>query len=298
MQTATKTKSSQLKKQTLSLAYPFKWSGLENFVYPLDENGVPQVHMGRQGLRYNPITISQYGLYHLQEYAASRDAGALKIAQKASGWLAANFKEWRGEIGAWVYDFDLDFYGPKAPWISGMAQAQGISLLLRAHQLSPNDRVLEITRRAFRAFLHPVSEGGVTACFPEGSLVFEEFPTDPPSLVLNGHMFALLGIFEFAKFWQDRDAKDLFGVAIQGLRNNLSLYDTGYWNFYDLHPTRRLASPMYLKVHVQLLRILAKLSGEQILLETADKWQKYLANSYCRIRWLITKIIEKIRLRL
>ena len=145
--------------------------------------------------------------------------------------------------------------------------------------------------------MHPVSEGGVTACFPDGSLIFEEFPTNPPSLVLNGYIFALLGIFDYATFWKNSEAKGLFQVAIRGLINNLHRYDTGYWNLYDLHPTRRLASPMYLKVHVQLLRILANLTGEAVFQETAEKWQKYLPSPICRFRWLTGKVLEKIRLR-
>jgi len=87
-------------------------------------------------------------------------------------------------------------------------------------------------------------------------------------------------------------------VAIRGLINNLHRYDTGYWNLYDLHPTRRLASSMYLKVHVQLLRILANLTEEQFFQETAEKWQKYLPNPVSRFRWLTGKVLEKIRLGL
>ncbi len=287
-----------MKKQTLPLAYPFDWSGLENFNYPRDTNGIPKVDMGKKlGLKYNPITIAQYGLFHLQKYGASNDESELNIAQCAAAWLVENFRDWQGAIGAWVYGYDLEFYGPKAPWVSGMAQGQGISLLLRIHQLAPDDQILEITQRAFRAFLHPVSEGGVTACFPDGSLIFEEFPTNPPSLVLNGYIFALLGILDYATFWKNSEAKGLFQVAIRGLINNLHRYDTGYWNLYDLHPTRRLASPMYLKVHVQLLRILANLTGEVVFQETAEKWQKYLPSPICRFRWLTGKVLEKIRLR-
>lgn len=286
-----------MKKQTLPLAYPFDWSGLENFDYPLDANGIPQVYMGKKlGLKYNPITIAQYGLSHLQKYGTSKDESELNIAQAAAAWLVENFRDWRRDIGAWVYDYDLEFYGPKAPWVSGMAQGLGISLLLRIHQLAADDQILEITQRAFRAFLHPVSEGGVTACFPDGSLIFEEFTTEPPSLVLNGYIFALLGILDYAIFWQNSEAQDLFQVATRGLIKNLHRYDTGYWNLYDLHPTRRLASPMYLKVHVQLLRILAELTGESVFTATAEKWQRYLSSPICRFRWLTGKVLEKIRL--
>ena len=114
--------------------------------------------------------------------------------------------------------------------------------------------------------------------------------------MLNGYIFALFGILDYAIFWQNSEAQDLFQVAIRGLIKNLHRYDTGYWNLYDLHPTRRLASPMYLKVHVQLLRILANLTEEQVFGKTADNWLKYLSSPTCRFRWLTIKVLEKIEL--
>ncbi|MFQ5648938.1 MAG: D-glucuronyl C5-epimerase family protein [bacterium] len=281
----------------LPLAYPFRWEGLEAFTYPVDQTGVPLVAMGPEvGLRYNPVTIAQFGLFNLQQFSSTAESRFLACARLCVSWLLDNFRPWRDGIGAWVYDFDLDFYGPKAPWISGMAQGQGISLLLRFCQIEQVDNIREITRQAFQAFLHPVTQGGVAAAFQDGSLVFEEFTTQVPSRVLNGHLFALLGIHDYACFWQEKAAKELFEVASSGLANNLSRYDTGYWNLYDLHPTRRLASPMYLKVHVQLLTILAELTGQSAFSETAEKWRGYGRNPFCRARWLFAKMVEKMRL--
>jgi hypothetical protein len=286
------------KAQPLPLCYPFDWSGLENFAYPLGSNRLPQVDLGKPlGLRYNPITIAQYGLYHLQRYAESSAPQNLETAERCVNWLTDNFRNWRGQIGAWVYDYDLNFYGRNAPWISGMAQAQGISLLLRFYQLRADARLLDITRRAFLVFLYPVDDGGVVSYYPDGSLVFEEYPTTPPSQVLNGHVFAILGIYDYACFWQDKPAQKLFELAIDGLKRNLRHYDTGFWNLYDLHPTRRLASPMYVKVHVQLLEIMADLCGDPFFKNYADKWRNYLASPVSRFRWLLEKAREKIRLR-
>lgn len=287
------------KGQPLPLSYPFDWSGLETFDYPRDADGVPQIFINRKtGLQYNPITIAQYGLFHLQKYAVNQNETAFAESLKTVNWLTKHFCEWRCGVGAWVYDFDLDFYGPKAPWISGMAQGQGISLLLRIHQLQPNDLYLDISQRAFRAFLHPVAEGGVCAAYPDGATVFEEFTTNPPSLVLNGHIFALIGVYDYAQFFGDTTAKELFEETVSGLKRNLRRYDTGFWNRYDLHPTNRLASPMYVRVHVRLLHILFDLTGDPFFQNYADKWQSYLNDPVCRSRWLLGKTVEKIRLRL
>ncbi len=279
-------------------AYPFDWSGLEDFAYPRDERGLPMVRVARHaGLRHHPITIAQFGLARLRQYAATRAAGALEDVKRSVAWLQENVCAWRPNIGAWVFDFDEPLYGLRAPWISGMAQGQGISLLLRAGAVMPLHQVEEMTRRAFEAFLHPVSEGGVAASFPDGGRVFEEYPSQPPSHVLNGHVFALIGVYDFAQFWGDKAASDLFAACVDSLKTNLWRYDTGYWNLYDLHPTRRLASPMYVQVHVRLLRVVGALAGDPWFAEQARRWQRYLRRPLCRARWFAGKVAEKVRLR-
>jgi len=278
--------------------YPFDWSDLEDFSYPLDERHVPQVDMGpNYGLKYNPITIAQFGLFKLQQWAWKQEAEALFEAQNCVSWLLQNLKEWRPGVCAWIYDFDLNFYGPKAPWISGMAQGQGLSLLLRAHQIQPIEDIELITKSIFQAFYHPVTDGGVQETFADGALIFEEFTTRPPSRVLNGHLFALLGIYDFAFFWQDRRTMNFFKNVTDGLAQNLENYDTGFWNLYDLHSTKRLASPMYMQVHIRLLKIFAELTANETFFQYAQKWERYAKSKLCRVRWVSGKIIEKIRLR-
>jgi len=278
--------------------YPFDWSGLEDFSYPKDKNGLPLVDFGDEyGLRHNPITIAQYGLFSLQNFSKTESQKALKAAEQCVVWLFENFKDWKNGIGAWVHQVDLNFYGPKAPWISGMAQGQGISLLLRFYQFSPKEAILEIATSAMRAFSCKVTEGGVVANFPDGSVIFEEFTTTPASRVLNGHMFALLGIFDYATFFQNDEAERLFRETCEALAQNLKLYDTGFWNLYDLHASKRLASPMYMIVHERLLRIFFELTGNSLFEEFAQKWRGYRTSPVCKVRWLFSKTYEKIRLR-
>jgi len=289
----------RMSPETRLAPYPFRWQGLEDFDYPKDAAGVPMVDIGRGiGLRHNPVTIAQFGLSRLQAYARRVSAADLNEAAACVRWLLKNCREWKRKYGiwGWIYDYDLPFYGPKAPWISGMAQGQAISLLLRFHQIETLPDIEAVTRQAFCAFLRSVADGGVVARFPDGAPIFEEFPTEEPSRVLNGHIFALLGIHDYANVWHAREALDLFQTAIAGLKENLLRYDTGYWNLYDLHGSRRLASPMYLRVHVQLLDILTDLTGDNFFHETGLRWAAYLLNPLCRARWFVAKIVEKIRL--
>ncbi len=284
----------------LALAYPFRFAATEDFSdYRRDEAGVPTVYYPHlQRWVYNPITISQFGLHQLFRFDREGDVRAALQAQTMADWLAENQEEWRQGIGAWVFRFDLLFYGPRQPWISALAQGQAISLLLRAAQLANTAKYEEACRRAVRAFHHSVDEGGVVQHFPDGSPVFEEYPTVEPSLVLNGHLFAMLGLHDYAEYFGDPAAAALFAQCLAGLKANLARYDTGYWNHYDLHRSARLTSADYVRIHVQLLNILAGLSGEAFLAETAQRWQGYLDSPWCRARFWAGKVVEKVRLRL
>ena len=282
--------------QKLSLRYYFDWQSLENFNYNFDKNGIPRVdYGGKIGLRYNAITTAQYGLFRLQQVENHSSEQDLQIALLCADWLVANLRKHRG-VNAWVYDFDLDFYGLKAPWVSGMAQGEGISLLLRAHQLNGNFEYLDAAKLAFSAFRTDVTESGVRDYLQDGTVIYEEFPTNPPSHVLNGHIFALLGIYDYGKYFGDAEAKQLFQDAYIGLAKNLHHWDIGFWCFYDLHPTHRLASRMYMKVHVQLLTILYKFTGRSEFQHTANRWRYYLRNPAFNALWACVKVIEKIRM--
>jgi len=283
----------------IALLYPFDFAPTGEFeIYTRDERGIPKVfypHLQRHV--YNPITIAQYGLHQLALFASGNDSAFSTQALLMADWLAEHLETWQNTIGAWVFDFDLPFYGPRRPWISALAQGQGLSLLLRAGQLQPGAAYEEACQRAVRAFYFTVAQGGVASNFPGGALAFEEYPTREPSLVLNGILFALLGLHDYAQYFGDARAHECFAAGVLGVKQNLFRYDTGYWNLYDLHRSRRLASPMYVDIHVRLLRAFATITGEDAFAKTAGKWQRYLNSSFCRARFYGGKVVEKIRLR-
>ena len=282
--------------QKLPLSYYFNWTGIEAFHYNFDTRGIPRVdYGGKIGLRYNPITTAQYGLYRLHCFDEKDEEQDLQAAVQCADWLVENLQE-SGSVHAWIYDFDLNWYGPKAPWISGMAQGEGISLLLRINQLLGKQEYLDTAKRAFQPFTVGVADGGVRDYLSEETIIFEEFPTEPPSHVLNGHIFALLGVYDYGMAFEDPEAQKLFQDACIGLAKNLFRWDCGFWCLYDLHPTHRLASRMYMKVHIQLLNILYDLSNQTEFQQTAIRWNNYLRNPAFQARWAGTKVIEKIRL--
>jgi heparosan-N-sulfate-glucuronate 5-epimerase len=282
----------------LQPAYYFDWKGLEDFKsYSYDDGGLPLVDYGKKiGLRYNAITVSQFGLYLLQQYTETGEKPLKDRAIVCTDWLVEQARPWQQDILAWVYDFDLPFYRLRAPWTSAMAQGEAISLLLRAFAINREEKYLACSKGAFRAFCHSVAEGGVCDRLPNSDLVFEEYPSDPPSHVLNGFIFALLGVYDYALFFEEKEAKLLLNEALRSLEKNLHLWFTGSWSRYDLHPTGRLASKMYHRLHVRQLYTLADLFHIGFFKNTAVQWQRVGGNPVNRMKWFLAKANEKLRL--
>lgn len=281
------------------MKYFFDWNDLEDFSeYYYDPDGIPRV-LYRQpiGIQYNPITIAQFGLDSYNQFCKSPTPENRQNTLKTARWLIQNFETTAYSGAVWYYRFDLDFYPTKAPWISAMAQGEAISLLLRANSLEENPDFIKTAERAALSFEFPITAGGVCATFADGSLSFEEYPSVPPSHVLNGSIFAIFGLYDYMRHSGNQKISAIFEKGINGLRANLSQYDTGFWSRYDLFPRHRLASPNYQKIHIQLLNELANITGISEFHETAERWQYYLKNPVCRLRWGISKVWEKYRLK-
>ena len=99
---------------------------------------------------------------------------------------------------------------------------------------------------------------------------------------------------DYFDFWNCARA---FARGVASIEKNWRLWDRGYWTRYDLHPTNRLASRMYQKVHVRLMRLLGFRTARPLFYRTARRWQTMLYDPWCNALWLAVKSREKFRLR-
>lgn len=283
----------------IPLRYYIDWSGLEDFrAYHFDVNGIPRVDYGPGlGLQYYPITIAQYGLFQLGRWDKKKQTELLNSAFRCGEWLVQSIREWRPHVKAWVHDFDLKFYGHSGAWISAMAQGEAISLLIRLYQLQPRQEFLNTAKEAFTVFLYNVQDGGVCSYLKNGDVVFEEYATSATAHVLNGHIFALFGVHDYAAFFKDPVAMELEQRGVSMLVRNWKRWDTGYWCRYDLFGKKRLASGMYQELHVRQMRALAELYAVDEFSRLADRWERMLKNPVNRVRWFLHKVFEKILIR-
>ncbi len=184
----------------------------------------------------------------------------------------------------------------KAPWYSGLAQGQGLSLLLRAHSESGENKYLEAAEQAFISLTKPISEGGVLFEDEERNLWIEEYLVDPPTHILNGFMWALWGVFDFWLATGRDSARQIFDRGVTTLLRNLSRFDTGYWSLYEQSGTRlkMLASPFYHRLHIVQLRVMENLTGDRSFAEVANRWDGYANRRTNRTRALVEKSVFKL----
>ena len=278
--------------------YYMRFAEKADYAGEYDAAGVPLLnYRGRIGPQYNPIAIAQWGLGNYNLYRQSRDDLRRKKFLTASAWLCAHLEQNSHGIWVWNHHFDWEYRTRlKAPWYSGLAQGQGISLLVRAYHETGATVYLESAERAFASFMRSTEEGGVTFIDEQGNTWFEEYIVSPPTHILNGFMWAAWGVYDYFLATRSAEAKDLFAKAVQTLRSNLHRYDLGFWSLYEQSGTLlpMIASSFYHRLHVVQLRVMHRLTGEPRFARFADKWESYGRSRTNRTRALCCKTAFKL----
>lgn len=264
-----------------------------------DASGIPQLdYHGDIGLQYNPIAIAQYALGNYNLWQRTADPERKKKFFRAADWLVSNLAENSHGISVWNHYFDWEYRETlQAPWYSALAQGQGISVLLRAHKESGDERYLDAARTAFVSFQHPTENGGVAYTDECDDLWFEEYIVSPPTHILNGFIWALWGVYDYGLATSEGAGQQLFTRGVRTLLHNLERYDVGFWSLYEQSGTRlpMVASAFYHRLHIVQLRVMHRLTGERLFGEVADRWEGYGRSRFRRTRALVNKTAFKLR---
>ncbi|MGY0005355.1 D-glucuronyl C5-epimerase family protein [Micromonospora sp. I033] len=230
---------------------------------PLAPRVDPNLH-DEQGVRlfqYNgqtydhPVAQAQWGLSNLRTYLANRDPMFL---ERAVAQAQRNLDRKVVSRGAWWYPYEFDF--PRcaqmpvvhSPWYSAMSQGQLLSLFVRLHEVTSDQKWREAADRTFASLLLPPESGLPWATWVDdaGYLWLEEYPVTPGvtgERVLNGHIFSLYGVYDYWRLTADARAAAIFDGAATTLRHHvpvdfrapqwISRYSIGCPNSYaGYHP--------------------------------------------------------------
>ncbi|MGC5324925.1 D-glucuronyl C5-epimerase family protein [Brevibacillus sp. SYSU BS000544] len=234
---------------------------LQNIDYP--ETGLP-VYQVRDKVYSHPVKVAIFGLTAFEKYITNKRQEDYDRIIRSANYFVDEIVVLPSGVGVWYYSFDfLDGETLiKAPWVSGMAQGQGISVLVRAYLLTNEKKYLETAEKALKAFY--VKDQGTQNLFYDNNQDFwiEEYPQENTTHVLNGYIYALFGIWDYYRVTQDKMALSLWQKGINSLKSNLPNYDVGNWSAYDQRSTKNdkhyfyfLASKQNTELYVKDIKI-------------------------------------------
>lgn len=246
-----------------------------------DKNKIPITEIKGQTY-YHPIAIIHFGINQYNEFINTGDVSHLKLSENIAKWLVNNQDE---KTGQWFYRFDFRVGGMdvtlKAPWSSAMAQGVALSLLSRISMHVENPiNFIKAAEKALYPLTIPVKEGGLAADF-FGYPFYEEYPTQPKSFALNGYMFTLIGLYDFAQLHKNELSKKLFDRGMKTLIFALPFFDQNPISAYHLghltNPNRKVhVSEKYHKIHIRQLELLNSISPHPTLNFYQNLWQSYI----------------------
>ncbi|MGU1831746.1 D-glucuronyl C5-epimerase family protein, partial [Pseudomonas aeruginosa] len=176
-------------------------------------------------------------------------------------------------------------------WTSGMDQGMALSVFARAYAIDKDKKWLDAGNKVLKFLQTPYPYGPKSTLKDldqslSGRVFFLEYPVEPNVFTLNGYMFTLLGLYDWATETNSAEADKLFKDGIETLEKILPYYDLGTFSAYDLsyithsrlpylQPRVPHIAPRYHAIHIAQLRALSSVTGDKFLSDRAEKWQGY-----------------------
>jgi hypothetical protein len=242
------------------------------------------------------MAIAQWGLGSYERYVCGEGDEWLAAASQAAEHLVETQESAGRHRGGWLEPRAYGHTYPiTGPWLSAMAQGQCASLLLRVHGETGAPPLAEAACSAMRPMTVASQEGGVRASLAGGTFL-EEYPTDPPSFVLNGGIFALWGAYDVWIALGEERARHVLADMTDTLEASLGRWDLGYWSRYDLFPHRMIAvaSSFYHYLHIHQLRALEMIAPGKEFGSMADRFASYAASRSCRTHAFVRKAVFRL----
>ncbi len=241
------------------------------------ENGIPVFYLNGVHRTFFPITVLNYGLGLLNRL---HDGEAVHAdLQNVLDFLLSR----QDEDGAWRFEVPRGVAHEMAEGkVSGMTQGLAISFLIRCTRIGllPEEDCLKAIRSARTVMLSPLCTGTI-----DNEPFIEEFNV-PGKSILNGSMFALLGLFDYEAFTGEYNEFARFESA---LRKLLPRFSFGIWSYYNRYGS--LCSRFYQQLHVDLITVFYQLTGNTEYIHYRKRWKKGLRFAFF---FILLKAMQKL----
>jgi hypothetical protein len=250
--------------------------GYQGYVTPLndphilvDANGVALSRYNGRKVRH-PLVIARYGIKLLQSYRISHDPAFVLRAEANANFLIKKAISRDGAL-YFPYLFTYALFGNRsdlmrAPWFSAMNQGAALTLFLRLYAVTGDQRWRSAADSTFTTFVQRRSAKRPSILFiprrhDRRYLWFEEYAKNPPTQVLNGHIYALFGVYEYALASGSAAAADVFNGGVTTVRHQVHRFRVrGGVSYYSLRVHAQY--PSYHCLHIGMLKLLSRMTGD------------------------------------
>lgn len=241
---------------------------------PRDENGVRFFRWVDGKLYYRPGGIAINGMMRLDAYRDTGDPAQLEQAL-VQAWHLRNMKLVRDD--AWWLPFWFDYHpeGLKAPWFNAMSQGLALSFFVRLHRMTGDEVHLRAAEKIFDSFLRlgrtdaPNKRSWVAYVDQDGYLWLEHYPNAKPDHVLNAHLHAVIGLYEYWQYTRSPQARQVLEGSLTTMLDRAGQYRReGRVSIYGMRS--RTNHYKYHQVHTWQLRLLGRMTGHSFFTELGD----------------------------
>lgn len=236
-----------------------------------DADGIPVRKWLDGKYYYSPVRIEIQAIVRLDSYVRTgNDAGYIPTLQK----LADKLRELAIPSGdALFFPMPFDFaYGKlKAPWFNAMAQGYALSFFTRMYRVFGHQADLDTANAVFKSFqiMGPITGPWVSQPV-NGYLWLEHYPKGKFLEVLNAHMHALFGLYDYWQQVGTPESRQILLGAISTMRHELPLFRRkGKTSAYCL--VNPVYSLKYHWIHIHQVQELALVTGDQWFTDFANR---------------------------
>ncbi len=242
-----------------------------------DAKGVPLRPLGRGGaMVYNPTVLAQQGLKRLDAFQKTGKAVHRRVARNIATVLdditTSGKRHWL------PHPYPADQL--KAGWVNANSHGLVLSFLSRSYELFGSEPRLASASALLPAFgQREDDKRWISTVTEDGLLWLEHWPDGKHVHTLNAHLNAMFGLYDYWLQTQDPLAEQYFLGGALTVREKLDRFRRkGRLSRYSL--SRDLATVHYHRTHIDQLRTLARITGDdwfgrqaERLVRDERKWQ-------------------------
>lgn len=233
----------------------------------------------KDGKLYNhPVVQASRALSLLSSYRNGGGESYLRLASKHADRLLSYSVRSRN-ARYYPYGFDFPLHGDvndtlRAPWYSAMAQGQVLSVFVRLYEITGDRKWRTSADETFSSFLNPQDAVEPWTVYVDNKrlLWFEEYPAELPDRAMNGHNFALFGVYDYWALTGDLRASQVFRGGLEATRQHAKeIREPGSTSWYCLR--RDVQSSTYHGIHISQFYKLYTLTGQLDFARLGDVFQ-------------------------